>query len=34
MKQRNTHTVYSVIFGHDKLAPYSGCTWINIGMRE
>ena len=24
---KNVHTVYSVICGHDKSAPYSGCTW-------
>ena len=22
------HTVHSVIRGHDKSAPYSGCTWV------
>ena len=30
MKQINTHTVHSVICGHDKSAPYSGCTWVNV----
>ena len=28
---KNVHTVYSVICGHDKIGPYSGCTWINVG---
>ena len=31
---KNVHTVYSVICGHDKSAPYSGCTWVNVGVRE
>ena len=33
MKYRNTHTVYSVICGHDKSTPTVGarwCTWVNI----
>jgi len=30
----NIHSVYSVICGHDKSDPYSGCTWVNVGMRE
>ena len=28
---KNIHT--SVICGHDKSAPYSGCTWVNVGVR-
>ena len=27
---KNVHTVYSMICGHDKSAPYSGCTWVNV----
>ena len=25
---KNVHSVYSVICGHDKSAPYSWCTWV------
>ena len=30
MKQRNIYTVYFVICGHDKSAPYSGWTWVLV----
>ena len=33
MKQRNTHTVYSVICGHDKSAPTMGARGVNVGVR-
>ncbi|WP_276640417.1 hypothetical protein [Prevotella pallens] len=34
MKHRNTHTVYSVICGHDKSAPTVGARGVNVGVRE
>ena len=33
MKQINTHTVYSVICGHDKSAPTVGVRGVNVGVR-
>ena len=33
MKQRNTHTIYSVICGHDKSAPTVGARGVNVGAR-
>ncbi|MBF1506202.1 MAG: hypothetical protein HXN88_07285 [Prevotella pallens] len=31
---KNVHTMYSVICGHDKSAPYSGCTWCKRWVHE
>ena len=33
MKQRNTHTVHSVICGHDKSPPTVDARGVNIGVR-
>ena len=34
INERNTHSMYSVICGHDKSAPTMGVRGINVGVRE